>query len=146
MANQDNTQVLRGLYEAVSNRDFERALSFFQDNGEFKSIAFDQVFRGKSEIQEMMQSWVKAFPDMRLEALNIVGLGDWAAAEINVKGTHRGPFATPEGDISPTNQPIKAPSCDLVKFRDGKIVSVHCYLESGILMRQLGLKPAKAAA
>lgn len=146
MATQDNTQIIRTLYDAINKHDLERAVSCFHTNGEFKNIGFDKTFRGPAELREMIQSWYRAFPDLALEISNVFGNGDWAVAELFVNGTQKGTFSTPQGEIPPSNQRVHAPSCDVVKIKDGKILSLGCYLETGSLMRQMGMKPMKAAA
>jgi steroid delta-isomerase-like uncharacterized protein len=146
MEMQNSTQILQSLYDAINKHDFDRAVSCFHYNGEFKMVAFDKCARGTSELKEMFHAWIKAFPDMKLEVQNLKGTSDWAMGELFMTGTHKGPFMTPGGEIPATNQCFKTPACDIVNVRDGKIVSLHCYLESGTLMRQLGLAPMKAAA
>ena len=146
MANQDSTQLLRTFYDAVNSHDIDRVISCFNSDGEFKTIAFDSTARGANELKTMIQGWYQAFPDMKIETSNINGTGDWAVAELTLKGTQRGPFQTPQGEIAPTNQHVQAPACDVVKFKNGKISSFHCYLESGTLMAQLGWKSSRVAA
>jgi ketosteroid isomerase-like protein len=142
----ENGQVLKDMYDAVSKHDIERALSCFHNDGEFKNIAFNETFKGREQIKKMMESWLTAFPDLKLETANILGTGDWAVGELTVDGTHKGKFRTPAGELAPTNKHVRAPSCDVARIANGKIVSIRCYLESGTFLSQLGMKPARAAA
>lgn len=146
MPTQNNAQILRTFYEAVNSRDIDRAVSCFQSNGEFKFIGFETSFQGSGKIKEMVLGWLRAFPDLKLELLNVMGSEAWAVSELYLNGTQKGALSTPQGEIAPSNQRVHVPSCDLVKLQNGKIASFHCYLETGVLMNQLGMKPMMAAA
>jgi ketosteroid isomerase-like protein len=61
------------------------------------------------------------------------------------RGTHTGPLATPTGEIAPTGQPFELPFAEVWRIRDGKIASIHGYIDSGTIMQQLGLGPPTEA-
>ena len=144
--NQESKQIMQELYAAINARNLDRASAFFSDNGEFKVIAFDKAARGSREIRQLFDDWIRAFPDLKLDTKNIFAAEGAAAAELLVQGTHKGTFKTPGGEIPATGKNVRVPACDVIQTRNGKITSLHCYLESGTMMRQLGIATAKASA
>ena len=138
--------IVRSFYEAVNSHDFEKFTSFFADDGQFKDIATNRVYRGKNELRAMAESWVKALPDMKLQVSDVIGEGDVWCAELTMVGTHKGSFESPMGTISPSGKRISVPSCDVIRFRNGKIQSLNCYFAATILMSQIGAMPMRQAA
>jgi len=139
-------QVIRSFYDAVNRHDFEKLSSFFADNGEFRDISLEQVYRGRSEIRSMGESWLKAVPDMKLNVLNIFGSGDVYCVELSMAGTHKGPLEVPTGSIPATGKQINVPSCDVIRLKNGKIESLSCYFASTVLLSQIGAMPLQKAA
>ncbi len=146
MVAQDNHQIVRNFYDAFNSRDYHRAAGVFSNDCTFKLIGFNTTYRGASEIRPMLEGWVRAFPDLKLEISNLISSGEWVIVEIKGRGTHRGTLSTPDGDLSPTGQHVEMHSCDVIQCQNGKISSVHCYLETGELLKQLGQKVFKGAA
>jgi ketosteroid isomerase-like protein len=64
------------------------------------------------------------------------------AVELEVTGTHTGPMQTPQGTVPPTGKKVVWDSCDYVRTRGGKIVSLHVYHDSVPFLTALGLMPA----
>lgn len=139
-------QLVRSMYEAATRHDLDKFVSCFSDDAEFKDMSSGHVYRGKEGIRGMAQSWMKAFPDLKLQVTNFVGNGDLCSVELSVLGTQTGPFIRPEGEIPPSGKKVNAPSCDMIRIRNGKIQSIHCYFATSVLMSQIGMTPASAAA
>jgi steroid delta-isomerase-like uncharacterized protein len=145
MATQDNMQLVRSFYEYFNSRDWNRVLSLFASNAEFKTFAFDRVSRG-DEIREILEGWTRTFPDLKVSPNNIISAGDWIVVEATGRGTHKGAFETPDGSIAPTGKVVEAHSADIFKVVNGKISLVNCYVETGSMLRQMGFTARKAAA
>ena len=60
--------------------------------------------------------------------------------------THAGPLATPEGEIAATGRTVRVPFAAVIRVPDGRVDSVHVYLDPLGFMAQLGLEPQPAAA
>ena len=97
--------------------------------------------RGEAQIRRMFEAYVSAFPDFAKETLHAIESGDTYAAETRFAGTHRAPLATPQGTIPATGRRVTWQSADMVRTRDGKIVSWHVYHDPIPLMAQLGVPP-----
>ena len=59
-----------------------------------------------------------AFPDLKVELVQLIADEDNIAFAYEITGTHGGDFL----GIPPTNKPIKARGVQISKFKDGKII------------------------
>jgi steroid delta-isomerase-like uncharacterized protein len=139
-------QLVRSMYDAASRHDIEAFVSCFADDGEFKDMSSGHVYRGKSELRSMAQDWMRGLPDLKLQVNNVIGSGDLCSVELSVIGTQTGPFRGPQGELPPSGKKVDAPSCDVIRLRDDKIQSIHCYFATSLMMDQLGMMPGSAAA
>jgi len=55
----------------------------------------------------------------------VIVVGDRATLEYIVRGTHGGPFATPDGVIAATGPSVDVPLCDASELRDGKLTQLR---------------------
>jgi hypothetical protein len=78
---------------------------------------------------------LKAFPDMRVEADQILASGDHVAARLRMTGTHKGNFA----GVAPTNKSVSWGSCSVVQIRDGKAIRSRIYADYASVFQQLGV-------
>lgn len=139
-------QTLRSFYEAASRHDIDRALSYFTEDGQFSDISGGRVFRGKNELRQMIDGWLKALPDMKLEVKNVYGTGNDWTVELNVVGTHKGAMDMPTGSIPASGARVNVPSADVIRLRNGKIQSLNCYFAATVFMNQIQPMPTSRAA
>lgn len=146
----NNIQLVKSYYEALSNRNVKQAVSLFSTTGEFKDMSSLEVMRGSVELEKMFSSWIKAFPNMKVQIQNIFGTGDQVVCEGILTGTHTGPMLMPEGEIKPTGKSVNIPYCEIFKVGNNKINHLSCYMETAKFFQQLGIEPpvkaTKAAA
>jgi len=55
----------------------------------------------------------------------VIVVGDRATLEYIGRGTHGGPFATPDGVIAATGPSVDAPSCDAYELRHGNVTQLR---------------------
>lgn len=139
-------QIIRSIYDAASSHDVQKFLSFFADDGQFNDKSSNHVYRGKNELRGMIENWLKALPDMKLQVSSVIGTGDVYCAELSVVGTHSGPFSGPGGEIPASGKKVNAPSCDVIRLKNGKIQSMNCYFALPVLLGQIGAMQSKLAA
>src|SRR4051794_36543676 len=60
--------------------------------------------RGRDEVLAFLGVFHEAFPDLRLENVQVVSDGVAGAAEGSLTGTHDGVLHTPDGDVPPTGR------------------------------------------
>ena len=81
-----------------------------------------------------------AFPDFRLEIIELTTYRDRTAVRWRLTGTFAGPGAF-QG-FEPNGARVALEGCDVVRVKDDKIVRNDAYLDSGDIARQLGFLPS----
>lgn len=91
---------------------------------------------GVQGIKDVVQMFVKAFPDLRVVVEEMVAEGDLVAARFRMEGTHQGDlFGTP-----PTGKRVTFRGLDMVRVKDGKATDVWHYGDDMVVMAQLGVR------
>jgi ketosteroid isomerase-like protein len=142
----------------MTNRQaFERGTDAFNAHdvdGFGEVIADDVVFRapggmggqGKPACLEFWGAWLAAFPDGHVEVHDARVIDDVAVEEGTFSGTHEGVLHTPSGDLPPTGRAVGLPYIHVLRFRDGLHVSFNLSFDRLLMLEQLDLIPAPAAA
>jgi steroid delta-isomerase-like uncharacterized protein len=86
--------------------------------------------------------FASAFPDGRINVVNIKEFGDTVLVEFIARGTHRGDLM----GIAPTGRSVTIPVCDVFELRDGKIYREREYMDMATMMTQLGVTRVPSAA
>jgi steroid delta-isomerase-like uncharacterized protein len=141
----DNLSIARRLYDGWNERAFEEIADHTTDDSELVIVGTGDVFKGREGALRYNQNWADGFPDGRITVDNMVAAGDTVVAEFTGRGTHTGTLRTSMGDIPATGKSLTLKLCDVLEFRDGKIVRQRSYFDSGSMMAQLGLLPEQAA-
>jgi steroid delta-isomerase-like uncharacterized protein len=84
-------------------------------------------------LEQILETTVTAFPDLRVEIVRWVVDGDTAVTEELMSGTHRGPFA----GLPPTGRRVRLPMMHLTRVCDGRIVERIAYHDTAGILRQL---------
>jgi steroid delta-isomerase-like uncharacterized protein len=137
----DNTAVVRALFDAFNEGDMARAAATVTDDFELVDLAAGQTFHGRDGCRQWLETFKMALPDARTEVVNLVGDGDRVASEHIGRGTQTGPFVTPAGAIPPTGRQIELRIGEFYELREGKIAKLHAYYDGATMLRQLGLLP-----
>ena len=138
-AETDNLSLAKDIYDLVSKNDLNRLGMLYADNAVLVNMAWNTAYRGRHGVLEYVRNFKTAFPDLKLNVSHQVAEEEFVITELVMRGTHKGVFVTPMGNISPTNRFIEVPMCGVLQFKDGKMVSSRQYFDTGTLMRQLGL-------
>ena len=135
---------------------FERGTDTFNahDMDGFAEVVADDVVvvapgvrcDGKPAFVEFYGSWLSAFPDAHIEVHHVHFIDDIAVEEGTFSGTHDGVLRTPGGDVPPTGRAVSVPYIHMLRYRDGLHVSFNLMFDRLLMLEQLGLIPAPAAA
>jgi ketosteroid isomerase-like protein len=136
---------------------FERGTETFNahDIDGFTGVLDDDVIyrapggiggQGKAACAQFFAGWFAAFPDAHVAVHAFHVIGDIAVEEGTFTGTHNGVLRTPAGDIPPTGRPVSVEYVQVLRFRHGKHVSFSLMYDRLLMLEQLGLTPAPAAA
>lgn len=140
----DNLSIARRLYEGWNERAFDEIAEHVTDDSELLVVGTGDVFRGKDGSHAWNENWAAGFPDGRVSIDRIHGMGDTVIVEYTGSGTHTGTLPTSMGDIPATGKSMTLKLCDVLEFRDGKVLRQRSYFDSGSMMAQLGLLPEQA--
>jgi len=136
---------------------FEKGTATFNAHdldGFTEVLADDVVFKapggmhgeGKAACAAFFGSWFAAFPNARVEVEAVHIVDDVAVEEGTFTGTQNGVLHGPMGDNPPTGRSVEVDYIQVLRFRDGKHVSLNLMFDRLTMLEQLGLVPTSAAA
>jgi steroid delta-isomerase-like uncharacterized protein len=114
-------------------------------------VAYDPILpeplKGRAAVEKDAADFFRAFPDVRVEVINIFEKGDRAAGEFKFTGTNNGPLVTPMGEVPATGKHFDMRGAFVGRINaENLIVEERRYYDTGTLMQQLGLVPQAAEA
>jgi steroid delta-isomerase-like uncharacterized protein len=131
--------------EAFNSKDLDGLV-----NNEAADIEFvipgGITLRGREQVQDYMQIFWSAFPDMKVSETYQVIAGDTAVTEATYSGTHTGALRTPDGDIPATGKRVQGRQVAVQRVRDGQVWSEHLYFDQVEFLGALGLIPNPSQA
>jgi predicted ester cyclase len=143
-----NVDMIKATYAAVEKKSINDFTANMVDSFEWNDLSMPAPTKGKAEGKKMMEGFMKAFPDAKLEGKNVWGFGNFIVAEAVMTGTQKGDLP----GIKATKKPVTLHSVDIFEVKDGKLVSGVSYANGLQMAMQLGLvkdpaaKPAAAPA
>ena len=129
--------MLSDWLSAWNAHDVSQAETLLAEDVEYFDAGFAGIQHGRKDALERgMAVFLRGVPDLHLELRGepIVGR-DAVAWEWTLTGTNTGTW----GGIAATNQKIQLKGFSLMRLRDGRIVQLSSYYDTGTLNRQLGL-------
>jgi ketosteroid isomerase-like protein len=98
------------------------------------------TLRGHEQVMQVVRAFWEALPDGRITSDDQLVAGNVVVVEGTLAGTHSGPFRTPQGEISPSGNPVTLRYASVKRFRDDRLVSEHLYFDQLEFLQQLGAK------
>ena len=92
---------------------------------------------------QMFRAYRAAFPDLRMEAEDVLVSGDRAVARVRATGTHEGEFM----GMPATGRHVDVQLIDITRFGDDGLAHEHWGVFDALgMMQQLGAIPAPSPA
>jgi steroid delta-isomerase-like uncharacterized protein len=136
----DPKSLLRRFYDGVSSGDLGVIDELLADDlVEHETVP--GIEPNKEGVKQIFAMYRSAFPDLHIEAHEMLTEGDLACARVTSTGTHQGEFM----GMPPTGKRIEVDSIDIVRFRDGKAVEHWGVTDAMLMMQQLGAIPEAPA-
>ncbi len=135
----DLAKVAKEGYDRFSKDDLNGVAQVFSENSVFTVMPTGEVLRGRQAILGYIGNFKTAFPDMKIDINRQIACGDQVVTEFVGKGTHTGMFKTPMGDLAPTKRKVEVPVCEVTQIRNGQVQETRQYLDTALLMSQLGV-------
>ena len=133
--------IAKDYLEAWNQREFDRMRHLMHPDYTYTG-GDGQELRGPEAGLAVSQMFASAFPDGRINVVNIKEFGDTVLVEFIARGTHRGDLM----GIAPTGRSVTIPVCDVFELRDGKIYREREYMDMATMMTQLGVTRVPSAA
>jgi steroid delta-isomerase-like uncharacterized protein len=97
----------------------------------------------KEGVKQLFRMYRAAFPDLRMEAQDVLASGDKVVARVRATGTHQGEFL----GMPASGKRVEVQLIDIIRFGDDGLAHEHWgVLDALALMQQLGAIPASAPA
>lgn len=97
----------------------------------------------KEGVQAFFRMYLAAFPDLRLDAEDVLASGDKVVARVRATGTHQGEFM----GLPATGKHVDVQLIDIVRFGDDGLAREHWGVFDALaMMQQLGAVPEGAPA
>jgi ketosteroid isomerase-like protein len=139
MSAQDNIRIVREYFDAFNKGDADKVLSYFDNNAESTDMATGIKLHGQQEMRQNFESMKQAISGLNAKLNNIFASDEFVCVEYVIGGTFSGPMSLPTGTFQPTGRKGEVPFCDIYQLRNGKVVTVRTYSDSGTMMKQLGV-------
>ena len=133
--------VARAAFEAWNRHDFARLRELMHPEISYTGGDGEEQ-KGPDAGIALAEMYVRAFPDLRSDIVNIKEAGDTAIVEFVASGTHKGELM----GIAATGKPIKIRCCLVMETRDGKSYREREYFDNLTMMTQLGVVKDPTAA
>ena len=122
-----STDVVRRLGEALTTRDWDAFRELVAEDCEWTDVPSGEVIHGVEALIDLCRTFTAAFPDFRVESVNLVGQGDLVANEWRGQGTH-----------ARTGRGFVRTGVGIVEVRDGKIAAYRDYFDRQTMTDQVG--------
>jgi steroid delta-isomerase-like uncharacterized protein len=132
----DHATTMRRAYQLISAGDidgFGRLMSDdFVEHEEVPGLA-----PTKEGVLDFFRDYLVAFPDLRMEVLDLVASGDKAVARVKATGTQDGEFM----GMPPSGRSVEVELIDIMRFDDGLVVEHWGVMDMLAMLQQLGAVP-----
>jgi steroid delta-isomerase-like uncharacterized protein len=138
----DHAATLRRFYDLINAGDVdgfgELLADDFVEHEETPGLA-----PTKEGVKAFFRMYIAAFPDLRMNAEDVLASGDKVVARVRATGTHQGEFMS----MPATGKGIDVQLIDIVRFGDDGLAREHWGVFDALaMMQQLGLVPEGAPA
>ncbi len=133
----DHAATMRSVYDLLSTGDLDGFVDLMADD-----VVEHEELPGleptKDGIREFFRAYLAAFPDLRMEAQDVLASGDKVVARVRATGTNQGEFM----GMAATGKRIDVQLIDIMRFGDDGLVHEHWgVMDSMTMMQQLGMVP-----
>ena len=130
----DHEATMRRLYELISTGDIDG----FGDHVADDFVEHEETpgFEPSKEgVKQMFHMYRAAFPDLHMEAEDVLASGDKVVARVRATGTHQGEFM----GMPATGKNVDVQVIDIMRFGEDGLVREHWGLFDALgMMQQLG--------
>jgi steroid delta-isomerase-like uncharacterized protein len=138
---EDAKSLLTRFYDQVNAGNLgvidELVADDFVEHEEFPGISPD-----KEGVRQFFTMFRTAFPDMHMEAHEVLADGDLLCCRATMSGTQEGEYM----GMPPSGKRFEVTGFDLLRLRDGQVTEHWGLIDAMTMMQQLGAIPEQAPA
>lgn len=133
-------ELLAKWAEAFNQHDVAAFGACYSLGAQVSDPMYPTPLEGVDAVRDDMESFFRAFPDIHAEIGEVLVDGDRVVCQCTVTGTHKGPLASPEGELPATGNPLSFDVAVLFRLDEKhQIVEERRYFDLANFMRQLGI-------
>jgi steroid delta-isomerase-like uncharacterized protein len=133
----DHAATMRRTYELISEGDIEAFGELLAD-GFIEHEELPGLTPTKDGVLELFRTYRSAFPDLRMDPVDIIASDDKAVARVIASGTQTGEFM----GMPPTGKRIEVQVIDIMRFDGTGAVCEHWgVMDTLSMLQQLGALP-----
>ena len=133
----DYSATMRRAYELINDGDIEGFGELLAD-GFVEHEELPGLVPGKEGVQELFRAYRAAFPDLRMDAVDVIASGDKAVARVVATGTQTGEFM----GMPSSGKRIEVQMIDIMRFDGAGSVCEHWgVMDMLSMLQQLGAVP-----
>ena len=138
----DHAAAMKRLYDLINAGDIdgfgELLAEDFVEHEEMPGLE-----PSKEGVKQLFHMYRAAFPDLRMEAQDVLVSGDKAVARVRATGTHQGEFL----GMAATGKSVDVQLIDITRFGDDGLAREHWGVFDALkMMQQLGAIPGPPPA
>ena len=137
MSEQQALEAMRANTAAMNTRAMDDYAATWAEDAVWEDDSLPGPVVGGAAAAQTMGVFYAAFPDLHFEVEQEFTSGDQGVVCWRVTGTHRGELF----GIPPTGRRVEYHACGVFRLRGGKVAHVRTYLDTGTILRQLGVLP-----
>lgn len=130
-------EILHTLVEGWNTNSVEAVVALYAPDFVEEDIGLAMPTRGADTIRLIMRLYRRAFPDLHIEADDLVVQDDCAAFSWILTGTHRGVIM----NIPPTGRAVRLRGISLIHFENGLVTRAVRVWDLAGMLRTFGLLP-----
>ncbi len=129
-------QIALKWIEAYNGHNPDTIVSLYDENVTNIQFPWGKSVHGGEAMRLTYQNVFHAFPDIHIEAENIIEEGPWVVVEWNFRGTMKGEFA----GHAPNGNEFSMRGCEIVQVVNERIIIQHGYWDKKTMLNQLKLE------
>ncbi|MCG6167224.1 ester cyclase [Leptospira sp. FAT2] len=133
MNNRSPKQIAMSWIEAYNSHNPDAAISLYDENIANLQFPWGKTVQGREAMRNTYVNVFKAFPDIRIEVMNMIEQEPWVVVEWRFSGTMKGEFA----GHTPNNNSFDMHGCEIFQIVNGKILVQHGYWDKETMFSQL---------
>ena len=142
MSAEENKQRTLAFYEKVLNGHNVDLIDEFcaKDCVEHSPPPIPDLKQGVEGVKQMLGGWLQAFPDLKMNVVEVIAEGDRVSAVCEWSGTHKGSLMGER----PTGKSVHGRMIDFVRIENGMMTEHWGYGNDPEVLGSLGISPPAA--